>query len=169
MGLPYIDIYTLTYHCDKETIERFLNEFTDRKAIEDQGDGELMMLPKGKIHQELKSPDDYVWIKAESVTNSINIGLSDPENCFTLYFISNIPDIDYALVSFTQDGKLILGLSVLAYRDDNGILDNYGFASKLMNHLQSDFDGVYSYFGLEAPPAVDEEAFLKEKVKWNGG
>lgn len=166
---PYIDIYTLTYHRNKETIERFLSDFTDRQAIEDQKDGELMLLTKGKTSNELAGANEYVWMKAITVTNSIEIGLSEPDNCFTLYLASNQLEIDLAILTFTQDNKLILGLSIFEYKDEKETLDNYGLARELRDRLQSNFHGVKSYFGLEAAPVYTETKFDKEMEIWSLG
>ena len=166
MAHPYIDIYTLTYQRNKETIENFLSKFTDRQAIEDQKDGELMLLPNGKSRKEVNGLDDYIWVKALTVTNSIEVGLSDPTNCFTMYLAANRPDIDLAILTFTQDGKLILGLSVYEYKDENSTVDNYDLATQLRDEIQKDYSGIASYFGLEASPPDNEREFLKDMEIW---
>jgi hypothetical protein len=165
MTQPYIDIYTLTNNRDKKTIESFLYNYTDREAIEDQQDGELMVLPNGKNRKNINS-DEYVWTKAISVSNSIDIGLANPENCFTMYLNSNKPDIDYAILTFTQDGKLILGLSIFEYQDDESTIDNYKLAETLCKKIENDYFGVHSYFGLEASPADNLEEFLAQMKIW---
>ena len=166
MTQPYIDIYTLTNSRDKQTIETFLSNYTDREAIEDQKDGELMILPDGKNRKNINSDDEYICTKAISVTNSINIGLSDPKNCFTMYLSSNKPDIDLAILTFTQDGKLILGLSIFEYQDDESTIDNYKLAETICKKIEKDYFGVYSYYGLEASPADNIEEFLSEIKIW---
>ncbi len=166
MAQPYIDIYTLTNNRDKKTIESFLSHFTDREAIEDQKEGELMILPDGKNRKNINSDDEYVWTKAISVTNSINIGLANPKNCFTMYLNSNKQDIDLAILTFTQDGKLILGLSIFEYQDDESTIDNYKLAETLRRKIEKDYFGVHSYYGLEASPADNLEEFLAQMIIW---
>lgn len=168
MGIPYIDIYVLTTNRDKETIERFLAEFTDREAIEDRGDGELMILPKGKASKQVIDSNEYCWVKAHTVTHSIEIGLSEPDTCFTMYLASNKRDIEFAIVTFTQDAKLILGLSIFEYKDDAQTLDNYKIASTLADSLFENYNGLKSYIGLEASPADNEAEFDKEMGVWSG-
>ncbi len=166
MTQPYIDIYTLTNNRDKKTIESFLSNYTDREAIEDQKDGELMILPNDRNRKSINSDEKYVWTKAISVTNSINIGLADSENCFTMYLSSNKKDIDLVILTFTQDGKLILGLSIFEYQDDDSTIDNYELAETLCRKIENDYSGVFSYFGLEASPANNVEEFLAEMKIW---
>lgn len=161
----HIDIYILLDRRDQESIERFLNMYTCREDIEDLGDGELFILPKGKKRSEM-TKDDYAWVPAKTLTSALNIGLSDTKNCFSLYLNSNVQGIENVIITFTQDAKLILGLSINEYSDNKETLENYDLANQLSSSLLKEFDGKASYFALEGCPADNEEDFFNEKKIW---
>ncbi|MFM2387580.1 MAG: hypothetical protein RL660_2337 [Bacteroidota bacterium] len=163
MTLPYIDIYVLTSNRERRTLEKFLDEYTDRESIEDMHDSEINMLPKDRSYLEVNS-EDYIWIKAETLTNCIDIGLSNPSNCFTLYLRSKHREINLVILSFTQDGKLIVGLSIFEYIDAEQTIDNYKFAKELKDEMYRNYNGSLAYFGLEASPAHTEEEFKKQTL-----
>ena len=164
-GVPYIDIYTITRDRSKQCIERFLEAYTNRSEIEDQKDGELMILPPDKVGKVDLELEDYTWVKAHTVSNSIAVGLSGDDVCFTMYLASNFPGVDQAILSFTADNFLILGLAVYEYTDENQTVDNYGLADKLAKQLETDYSGIERYYGLESAPSDTYDEFLVEKSR----
>lgn len=158
----YLDIYTLTDNRNRETIEKFLLEYTNRQSIEQTEDCELAILKKGKLKSEGIKNDDYIFVKSETLTNSINIGLSDPTNCFTLYLNSKKTEIKYLVLSFTQDGKLILGIAINEYIDEDERIDNYELAKKIAEDLENNNSGKGNYFGVEIVPALNEKDFFED-------
>ena len=156
MGI-HIDIYGITDYRNKEVIELFIAEFTDRSSVEDRGDEELMIL-NDTTHEQTAS-DDYTWIKAETLTKAIETGLADASTCFTLYLGSDQPEIEQAMISFTLDGKLILGLSIEAFADKDGTISNSPLAEKLAIRLQETFHCRKTYYETELPSAHTEAEF----------
>lgn len=156
MGI-HIDVYGLTDYRNKEVLELFIAAFTDRSSVEDRGDEELMIL-HDTIDRE-KTDDEYTWLKAETLTKAIETGLADPATCFTLYFSSNQPEIEQVMISFSLDGKLILGLSIEEFADEYETISNAPLAMKLAARLQETFHCRKTYFEIESPPAHTESEF----------
>lgn len=154
MPHPYIDIYVLTDNRNEETIERFLNDFTNRNEIEDRGDEELMILDDKNRSEEKR----YIWKKAETLSKSISFGLSRPNICFTMFLLSKRQNIEWVTLTFTIDNKLVLGVSVYEYQDKEQAFDNYRFADELKNELLGKY-GRIEVVGVELDFPLSEEKF----------
>lgn len=140
----HIDIYTISDNRNKENIEKFLLKYADRKIIETTKDFEVDIL----------NNSEYRNIKLKSFNGLIELGLSDLKNCFTIYLSSNILEIKSVILSFTEDGKMIFGISI----DEN---NNYEFAKKLSIELKSNNSGIESFFDIESIPAKSMKEFLE--------
>ena len=151
-----LDVYVLIHQREEETIEKFLDEYIDRNAQEDRGDEELMILPPDKFGQQDLKLEDFVWIPAKTLTNSIAKGLEHPSKCFALYFSSTRLDIHQVALKFTYDGKLVLGLSVDDWKQTE---KNMELAEQLMDDLMNQFGGKKGMVVLEIPPPDSEAGF----------
>lgn len=140
----YTDIYVLVNDRNIITIEHFLNEFTDRKSIEETPDCEIALFQN----------NEYKYIKSESLSNSIKFGLSNTKNCFSLYLKSKNDLIKSVILTFTEDNKLVLGLSIAEIENDD-----YHLASKFGLELKTNYNSKEFIFGTEIPPPLNEEEF----------
>jgi hypothetical protein len=115
MGAAELDIYGLTDHRDLLTINRFIDLYVDRQASEDLSDEELMMeplRPDGEIGSGREVGEGEKGEPALTLTHSISRGLDHPRRAFALYLKAKNPRLSRAILCFTQDDKLILGLSL---------------------------------------------------------
>lgn len=103
-----LDIYGLTRFRDRDTINRFLDEYVDRAASEDRGDEEIGLEP---VNPELEG-EAWQWEPALTLTHIIERGLAHPRRTFTSYLTSRRAGIERAILSFTRDDQLVLGFSM---------------------------------------------------------
>jgi hypothetical protein len=152
---PTLDIYILTHHRTRETIEQFLAVYTNRVAVEDRGDEELMLHPiESDLHEYMRP--DVEWEPALTLTHTIERGLSYPRRAFTVYCHANKPPITQAILSFTRDNKLILGLAL----DDTGINPSQAvLARTLLTELATSYPTQLGLITTEQAPPLDEPAF----------
>lgn len=159
-----IDIYTLSKQRTLHNIEKFLNLFCDRKAIEHREDEELSLIPLGTNEKSILSENyDAEWLKAKTVTNSIRIGLQNPHRAFAIYYPSNKKYISQVILSFTYDGYIILGLSV----EESIISNPLKNAIRLLKYIKSHFFGISGFIIYEEPPPRSKAGFdllLNSKV-----
>ena len=157
----FIEVYILTENRDQETINRFLKNFTNREEIEDRADEELMILDSAERFLWEK----YIWIKAETLTKSINLGLSKPDICFTMFLKSNWQNVQWLTMTFTIDNKLVLGLSLFEYQE-YPTRDNYHLGEVLKDELMLNYNGKFETIGIETNSPRSESEFLELKKSW---
>jgi hypothetical protein len=121
---PDLDIYALTRHRERATIERFLDEYVDRVASEVRGDEELMLeTPESLVEDRTgdlpraSSDAAYEWEPAYTLSHIIERGLDHPRRAFTVYLTAKDPDMTRVILAFTRDDLLVLGLAI----DDEGV------------------------------------------------
>lgn len=102
------DIYGLTRFRDLGTINRFLDEYADRAASEDRGGEEIGLEPLNPVLEG----DAWQWEPALTLTHIVERGLAYPRRAFTSYLTSKRADIERAILSFTRDDQLVLGVSM---------------------------------------------------------
>src|SRR5688500_7429649 len=125
---PNLDIYCLTKHRDIDIISRFLDKYVDRAASEGRGDEELMMRPLD-MSNFTDTLESYDWEPALTLTNSIQRGLDYPRRSFSICLTTPQGIEMGALLHFTTDDQLVLGLSI----DDDGALpENEELAKTLL-------------------------------------
>ena len=152
----YIEVYILTENRDRETINRFLKNFTNREEIEGRADEELMILDS----TEPSLPEKYFWIQAETLTKSINLGLNKPGICFTMFLRSNRQHVEWLTITFTIDNKLVLGLSLFE-NPEYSTPDNYQLAEVLKGELMLHYNGKFETIGIETNSPRSETEFLE--------
>jgi hypothetical protein len=120
---PSLDIYALTRQRDRATIERFLDEYSDRAADEERGDEELLLENPAYFTEDWTGQrsgpfPETAWEDEPAYTLShiIERGLDHPRRAFTAYLTAKAPDLDGIILAFTRDDQLVLGLSI----DDAG-------------------------------------------------
>ena len=155
---PDIDLYALTKHRDRETIEMFLNSYVDRGVSEDREDEELMMLPLDQEPGD-KSFEDYDWEPAKSLSNIVRRGLDYPRRSFTVYLTPNQAGIDRVILSFSSDNQVVLGLSI---DDEEESSENVVIAKELLLNLMEKYNCHLGLITVEQPAPVNEEAFRNQ-------
>ncbi len=162
---PDLNIYVLAKDRTKETIDRFVELYVDRTVSEVRDDEELMMLPlwfgKKNPTNEIRnlSLDDYDWEPAQTLTNIIERGLQFPRRSFSVYLQPKNKRLVQAILSFTADNQLILGLSV----DDEGALpENERNAQQILVNLMEQFNAQTGLIIVDWSPPLTESDFIKQ-------
>ena len=146
-----LDIYGLTRHRDRETINRFLDEYVDRAASEDRDGEEIGLLP---LNPELEG-EELQWEHAVTLTHIVERGLDYPRRAFTSYLTSRRADIEQAILSFTSDDQLVLGFSV--YSGDFN--DDEAMTKALLLGIVREFSCHLGVVLLHTPPPSNESEF----------
>ena len=160
---PDLDVYVLTPSRDKETLERFVNQYVDREKSEDRGDEELMMLPMDvdtavPTHKSDLKIEEYDWEPAYTLSHILERGLQTPPRAFAVYLKPIDDTLHQITLCFTVDNQLVLGLSF----DDAGMRpENEARAKKLLNVLMAQFKGDLGLITVEEPPPFSTEEFLE--------
>jgi hypothetical protein len=156
---PDLDIYVISGSRDRETIERFLASYVDRRTSEDRGDEELMMLPLSSC-DSARSLSDYEWEPARSLTHIVERGLDYPRRGFCVYLTSLDASLSRAILSFTDDDRVIFGVSL----DDEGAKpENFEKAKRLMHQMAREFAGQMGFIGVEEPPPLKHQEESHER------
>lgn len=155
---PALDIYCLTKRRDADTINRFLDRFVNRSESEDREDEELMIrkldAPAGSDGEQ-----DYEWELALTLSHAVQRGLAYPRRSFNLYLKAKQQDIDQAILGFTTDDQLVLGLSI---DDAEEKPENLERAKELLSLLTEDYGGYRGLILVEQPPPNSEEMFVRQ-------
>lgn len=151
---PNLDIYALTTSRDTATLNRFIEEYVDRAASEDRGDEELMMVPLPLKSGE--EPDDWDWEPAQTLTHSIQRGLDYPLRAFTIYMRPKQQGLIGALIAFTTDDLLVLGLSI----DYEGAHEEDEERAKaLLHYLMEHYHCFLGLMIIDTPPPWSQAEF----------
>lgn len=152
---PLLDVYILTQERNIETLNQFLDFYVDKKANMDRGDEELMMLPLGSATTP-RELDEWEWIPALNLNNMIRKGLDYPRRAFTIYLPPAHQSIERAIVAFTQDDHLILGISI---EDEEKSDANLELAKSFLHQLANSFNGIEGFIAWEEPPPLLQTEF----------
>lgn len=106
-----IDLYGLTKYRQESYIFQFLDTYVDRAAEEERQDEELMIMPIEST-SGLTEPSGWDWEPARTLSHVIQRGLDIPLRAFTVYVASKHNSVQHAVISFTSDEQLILGLTI---------------------------------------------------------
>jgi hypothetical protein len=160
---PELDIYALTRHRDRATIERFLDEYGDRAANEERDDEELMLESPAFVGEDwtgqptVAIPETaYDWEPARTLSHIVDRGLDHPRRAFTVYFKAKTPDMDRIILAFTGEDQLVLGLAI----DDEGAQpDNEVKAKALLTRLMMTYRCHAGLSMVEHYPPLGEREF----------
>jgi hypothetical protein len=155
---PDLDIYILTKRRNSETIYHFIDQFVDRDVSEDRGYEELMII---SIDQSgnVSDPQRYDWEPSLTLSNIINRGLDYPRRSFTVYLKPKHKEIDRAMLSFTVDDQLVLGLSI---DEESEKPENLNKSKSLLVALAEGYEGSMGLIAVEQPPPISEEDFRNQ-------
>lgn len=155
---PYLDIYGLTRHRDRATLDRFLARYVDREANEDRRGEELMMLPLDAPRGAEREMPEVEWQAVASLGEIIERGLARPSRAFACTLRNARPPFDFATIAFTRDDQLVLGLSLL---DEGARPESQLTAERALSALADEFDCHRGLIAVEYPPPLSDEAFVQ--------
>jgi len=148
---PDLDIYVSSRRRDRETIERFAARWIDRAASEDRGDEELMMLPLEGDRQTSDAWDRWDWEPAKTLTHIIDRGLDLPHRAFTTASRSRDPRVALIHLTFTADGMVVFGVSIL---DEDGSAEKLDLGKAVLLEIAGEVGGDAGYVTYEEPPPL---------------
>lgn len=158
-----LDVYGLTRQRDAATLSHFLDEYVDRAANADRGDEELLLVPLDARPEETER--QWKWEVEPSLTlaHILERGLAYPRRAFTAY-LTCLPacqqaGIERAILGFTRDDQLVLGLSVSISPDEADEEADEARAHELLTHLAQAYRCHLGLVLLETPPPLSEAEF----------
>jgi hypothetical protein len=158
-----LDVYGLTRQRDAITLNRFLDEYIDRAANADRGDEELMLEPLDAHSSETKR--QWEWEPSLTLSHILERGLAYPRRVFTTY-LTCLPAchearIERAILGFTRDDQLVLGLSVSTseHMQEDGWEAGEARAHELLTHFAEAYRCHLGLILLEEPPPLSEAEF----------
>ncbi len=156
-----LDVYGLTRQRDVATLNRFLDEYVDRAASADRGDEELMLEPLNVRPGESEGPEgQWEWEPSRTLSHILVRGLAHPRRAFTAYLtclpVCQQTGIERAILGFTRDDQLVLGLSFDGGQEE---ADEEARAHELLAHLATAYRCHLGLILLEAPPPLSEAEF----------
>lgn len=159
---PCLDIYAFSHRRDREIIERFIDRYVDRSRSEIRPEEEeIVMLRLDVVDDSPQTPNPYEGEPAKTLSHVIERGLDYPRRSFTFYLSSKQPAIYRVILHFTNDDKIVFGLSI---DDEEESDENSERAKKLLNELCLEFGCKLGLITCENPPPRNELAFKKEAV-----
>ncbi|OIN57035.1 hypothetical protein [Arsenicibacter rosenii] len=160
---PYYDIYGLSRHRNKKTIEKFLSYFSIRGDIENREEEEIT------VHKNEKYNIKETWTSINSLTEVIDFGLENKTLGFAFYISNHLKEgVNNIILKFTFDGKIIFGISVEEKRiSDNGkLIDNYDKALEIEKTIAELTNSTKTSIQFEYAPSDDEEEFDSDIEMW---
>jgi hypothetical protein len=180
----WYDVYGLAPTKEMGSIEAFLTHFADRDKIENRKRDHLILIPDVPIrekHALFKSrfahldelfpqkqpssgksqpnPAEPEVVTIHSVTEGIRLGLSRSNTAFSLYIRHYTrKDIKCLLIHFTNDNKVVFGISVAEKNAHNE--DNLPLAEKLAQEMKTVIPVRDTSILFEQPPPDSEQEFI---------
>jgi hypothetical protein len=150
-----LDVYGLTRHRDADTLNRFIQEYVDIAANAERGSEELMLEPLNTESGAIE------WEPSLTLSHIVERGLAYPRRAFAAYF-SCLPSmcregIERAILGFTRDDQLVLGLSVHTSEGETDEMQ----AKDLLSHLAKSYQCHVGVILLETAPPMSEIAFRR--------
>ena len=160
---PCYDIYGLSDKRDKETIERFLDHFCYRSMIENREGQEIGILKNDKYRI------DEINIPVSTLSEVIDYGMNHPNHGLAFYIGDSLKDdINFVILKFTYDGKIIFGVSIEEKRliNENELADNYDKAKAIEKQIARLTNSTKTSIQFEYAPSDDEEQFDSDSELW---
>ena len=147
---PSIEIYGLTIQRNLITIDSFLERYIIREANEYRPNEELEVREPSSNSSHIST----IWHPYEGLTSAIQYGLANSHRSFSLYFPTKYIHITRAILSFTIDANLVLGLSTEESADIIVV-------KELSKDLARFFGCHLGVAVVEEPPPLNEQLFIK--------
>jgi hypothetical protein len=106
-------------------------------------------------------PHGWDWEPSGTLTAAIDRGMTTPWRAFDLYLKAKQPTHCGAYVSFTLDGRAILGVSI---DDANEAEENLDLAKELLARLAREYSADSGFVGAEEPPP--RSGIASEAGRW---
>ena len=161
-----LDIYVLTHQRTRALVEEFLDRYSMRPLLDDLGDTELLIethewaIDRGTVMGTDTTHTNpvirYEHIPAISITHSVNLGLEEPRRAFRLYVDSHDSRLSDAVIGFTVDGQLVVGVS---FDDPDGNLRHEVVAQQVLTELVVLAHGHHGLITYDVPAPLSERAF----------
>lgn len=149
---PCLDVYAWTDTRGQATLDRFLGAYVDVDASRDRAGEELAVLPLDYDGDpDELSLADWDNVPVATLDEIVTFGLAAPHRAFTVYLRAR-PELCGAMICFTKDGGLILGLSVDDELGDPVAVDE---ARALMVELVERFRARHGWVVAEEGPPLD--------------
>ncbi len=147
---------------DRETIERFIKMYVDRAASEDRGDEELSILPLGASEHppDLHSCD---WEPSKSLTHIVNRGLEHPRRAFCVYLKPLDRSLEWAILGFTTDDKVVFGIS---FDDEGAKVENLEKGKALLHEMATALEACEGFIGVEQGAPLTGTIFAQPPVAY---
>jgi hypothetical protein len=158
-------VYGLTRQRDLATLSRFLDEHVDRAANAGRGDEGLVLEPLDTHSLEPEGRGEWEWEPSRTLSHILERGLAYPRRAFRVY-LTRLPacheiGIEPALLGFTRDDQLVLGLTVSTgkhMREDEWEAGEIR-AHELLAHFAEAYRCSLGTTLLEEPPPLSEAEF----------
>ena len=138
-------------------INQFIAEYVDWEASYDRKNENLYMTPLGSLRHELNIPmSAYDRVPSVNLSNVIDLGLAHPRRDFSVFLKPNVPTIDQAILGFTIDNCLVVGLAIESYKKQEGAKK---VAVKKLEKLVNEFDCILGLVATEQGPPRSMEQF----------
>jgi hypothetical protein len=160
---PFYDIYGLSKQRNKETIETFLNYFSNRQNIENTEGQEIA------VYKNEKYQTEETYTPANTLTEVISFGIENNNLGFAFYIGDNLKEtINSIILKFTFDGKIIFGVSVeeKSHQTDGKLVDNYEKALEIEKIIAELTNSTKTSIQFEYAPSDDEEEFDNDTELW---
>ncbi len=159
-----LDVYGLTRQRDAGTLNRFLDEYVDRMANADRGNEELLIEPLDMRPEE--TVENWEDEPSLSLAHILELGLAHPRRAFRAYLkclpICAQEGIERAILGFTRDDQLVLGLSVAPIYTIVWEVDEEAENARtraLLAHFADMYQCHLGLILLEGPPPLSEAGF----------
>ncbi len=155
---PAVDIYGITRRCDRATVKRFIACYADASR------------PHGGAHSLNLAPPEHggdpwevaEYVEAPTLAALLDVVYARPDRRILPIYLSpspHDPELYGAILVFTTDGQLVLGVSV-----DEGefpLEQADAIAGRVLPELCREFDCWLGLAALEYPPPRDTAEFLE--------
>jgi hypothetical protein len=150
---PCLDTYVWIDGRSQSTIAAFLERYVDIERSADRGGEELMMLPLAfNGAEDDLALDDWEWVPVATLDDILAAGLAQPPRAFRVYLHTRDEDLCGAILCFTTDGGMVLGLSVDDPLNEPARL---AVARSRLEQLSASFGARRGWIVGEEPPPVD--------------
>jgi len=143
---PDIDIYVLSPRRDRETLDRFLEEFAAPEGESSRVGEEIMILPLGA--QSWPPDDGWDWEPAVSRDHMLRRGLEHPYRGFCVFFKPLRSTHTGVVIAFRADFGVVFGLTLDEARNPGG-RDEEGKA--LIRHIAASYGGTAGIIAWDLP------------------
>ncbi len=155
---PCIDLYVLTDKRTEATVQKFLNAYVDVERERAKREFELQMAKlNGFTKNSSQEASEYEYKFVDSFDAALEEGFKEPWRAFSLYCKSSKPELCDTIITFTSDGKLVLGLSV-DYADESEIILRQ--TKKHLLALSGMFETRLGFTAVEYVPPTSEALFI---------